>query len=339
MGVGALTVVLSRVCIAALAMSGERLARHALGASGGTPGTIRSSPSCPFRGRWASRQVTALRPVALTTTILRRHSWGAPLNRCRCGPESPLKRQTPSPVWVVINSILILLAMTTYFEAIAFGLTPTEAVALIYLFPMWTLVLGLATKTKVPLRYGFPSVLLGVAGALLTTGVWEQRSGVAWGLGAAVALLNGVIFALIVQLSRRMSTTSGDARGYTARSFVSATLIALAGVSLLELSGAAAGATDLGTGPAWRVVLLCGGMGVLGTAMPYLLLFRGTHRVSATSASVLLLSEPAFVVCISQASGVGRTGNLQLLGVAVIIVSAMIAQVGEVRTGLSGSAA
>jgi len=223
----------------------------------------------------------------------------------------------------VINAMLLLASLFTYFESIAHGAKPAQAVALMYLYPLWTLLLSrILQGTKFGLQ-ALTASIAGATGAALTTGFWAEDTAAGAYAGFAFAGVNGMLLAMMVYIGRsREGGSVVDGYRFARFSF----LVASAGAALYVLTTVLVRDGVTGASPKTQPVLVLILLtGLVGTALPYLLIYVGAPRVGAVGASILLLSEPLIVVIVSLILYRSSIAPLQLFGIVLILAAGAVA--------------
>lgn len=128
--------------------------------------------------------------------------------------------------------------------------------------------------------------------------------GVLWALGSALS------YAVLVLCSRLLAPLASPLVSLTL-AFSVATLVLLP----------VAGQDGLSAQLPWRAWALLGYLGVVATALAYVLFLRGMSQTSATLASVLTLVEPLVSVLLAMALFGERLGLLGTVGAVILVAS------------------
>ncbi|MGW4435580.1 EamA family transporter [Streptomyces sp. NPDC004596] len=225
-------------------------------------------------------------------------------------------------VW--LNAACLIAAFWTFAQALALGVSPTVATALVYLYPVWyTLLMSPGQRPTVMGPRSWAAVAAAVLGAVLTTEFWRSTgSGRMWWLGAALALANGLLLALTTLIARKSKAVFPDTWQFTRRSFEAALLVCLAVAACVVLIHPALVVPEAGQlRPS--ALLLVPAAGILCTAAPYLLLYVGAARSRAATDGVWLLSEP-LVVAVVAVWGQPESLDPAVIAGAVCIVAAAV---------------
>jgi drug/metabolite transporter (DMT)-like permease len=163
---------------------------------------------------------------------------------------------------------------TVYFFAVANKLTTAaNAILLQYTAPVYIIWFNWLIRGSRPSRFDLGTVLLVISGIALFLSDGIAASG---GLGNILALLSGVMFALLLMTTRKAGTSESS-------------LFILLGNILAAIAGASAlAAADYNN---FDVLLICF-MGVFQLALPYILVVYAMPQVSALEAVLVMSLEP-----------------------------------------------
>ena len=163
----------------------------------------------------------------------------------------------------------------------------------------------------VPRRFAVAAgpMLLGVGlvGGLGSGGVGEDPV-----RGTALALLAGIGYACYLYLTRR--ATRGDP-GVVLQPLVWASAAAAGAAALLSPLSSGLGLAGLGP-RAWVLMVL---LALLGQALAFAFVNRGSPRLSSSAVAALLLAQPVLALVISRVVLDERVGPLQVVGVVLVL--------------------
>ena len=225
--------------------------------------------------------------------------------------------------FVMLNGLMVVSVLTAYVFSIALGTPPAKTILLMYLFPIYVVLLGpRLLGERITLRRGL-GVALGVLGTVVMLQVWAIRDVGQVHVGDLFALASGVVYAGVMILGRRGSMREGiHPLALNAWSFT---------FGLLWLLLAGGGALLMGYGASTfmrvpghitpRTLADFLGIATLGTAVPYGLMFAGLKRLEATTVSVLSLIEPISVLVMSMLFLHQTPDIWQMVGGAVILAA------------------
>ena len=202
---------------------------------------------------------------------------------------------------VVIAGIAYALSAFTYIASLL--LVPVAMAApLHYTSPVF-LVLGLAfVRKKFPGAVELCGVLLGLSGSLILISSGDASSL----LGIAHALVSAILWAVYLVVQKLLSV---DERNHAA--FYGGMFMALGGLAWVPTTGWSSGSV------ASLIVI-----GVFCSVLPLYLLARGSASVSSTSASLILLLEPAFAAALALIVHGQMPSPNELTGLVLIVLGA-----------------
>ena len=189
---------------------------------------------------------------------------------------------TPGPgVWK--PSVVAGTAMTAYqplfFTAVAETGVALGTVITIGSAPLLAGLLAWAVDDETPPMRWWPATVLGIAGVVMIA-LSEQAMGVE-GLGVLMAVGAGLSFAIYIVASRRVIDRAGATAG-TARVFAIAALLSLPLLLRADLSWV--------TAPAGWIMAVH--LGLIATALAYMLFSLGIRTTRSSTAATASLAEP-----------------------------------------------
>jgi len=203
------------------------------------------------------------------------------------------------------------------------------AIAVLYLFPIFTLLMDSALRRRAPAPWAVAALALAFAGLLLALGVVGGDAGagrappdpvgLAFALGAAVG-----IAASFVWMEHRLAALGDSAR-----------VLGLAGVGL----GFAVGLSLIGGGVIWPLpsaeawITLVVATATFGAACAAM--FTAISRIGATSTSTLMNLEPPATALFAMLLLGDRSSPGQMLGIGVVVAAVLLAQVTGGQPGSS----
>ncbi|NJP46036.1 hypothetical protein [Actinacidiphila epipremni] len=231
-------------------------------------------------------------------------------------------------VW--LNAACLVAAFWTFAQALALGVSPTVATALVYLYPVWyTLLTSLRQwRDSLGIRSG-AAIAVGVLGAVLTTQFWRSTgSGGRWWLGVGLALANGLLLALTTLIARRSAAAFPDTWQFARRSFEAALLMCLVAAAVVVLVHPSLVVPQPDRlRPA--ALLLVPAAGIVCTAAPYLLLYVGAARSRSATDGTWLLSEPLVVAAVAVWRQPGSLDPGVVAGAGCIVLAALVLLTGD----------
>lgn len=224
-----------------------------------------------------------------------------------------------------MNGFFIFAGFVTYLLSLELGTPPAKAILLVYIYPIFTILVGgfLLHEPMTPPK--IVAVAVGVVGVALTFEFWKIESLTEFKSGDILALLNGILAGSIV-LVGRYAHQHQPPFVTLLWSFIYA-LVWLTAVSIFFTVTAGLeevlDAVTFSLSPASIFFLL--GMVVCGTILPYLFLYTGLKHVPSGTASVLMLLEPVGVFVLSAIFLRQTIGLWQFIGGAAILGAGLIA--------------
>ena len=225
--------------------------------------------------------------------------------------------------FLVTGGILLGLFLT-YVGSLSLGTPAATAVLLLYSQPVFTVLLSRILKERIT-RTRLAALVLGVSGVLVVVNPLNIVQGL--GLGDALALTSGFLYALYIVTSRQVVR---DKKLHplimTSFSFVGA-LAFLLPISLLvqglyPSSDVFAGITSFNS---YQIELLLG-LIVIGTVIPYLALNLGLMKMEASEAGMTLMVEPVAAsalgyLVLGQGLGSGQVGGACLIIASIVLLN------------------
>ena len=228
---------------------------------------------------------------------------------------------------LALNGLLTLLSFTTYMFSIALGTSPPKAALLVQAFPIYVTLLGTVFLQEGLTREKVAAIAIGVLGTALTMKAWEVGGLTRLQPGDLLAAASGFIYACLIVFGR----VTGVKRTTHPLTWNAWSLVfALVWLGVLALiasvcSGASVLHSQIPAQISPRILVNILGLAVLGTIVPYGLLYLGLSKTEAGTASVLLLIEPLSVLAMS-AIFLGQTvdswqamGAVLILGAGVLV--------------------
>jgi drug/metabolite transporter (DMT)-like permease len=187
-------------------------------------------------------------------------------------------------------------------------------VFLFYTFPAWVALRAAILKTEPLTGRRLFSLLLSFAGVVVMVG-WPGSAAV-HPLGAVLALLAAVIYALFIPLIDRLRA------GISA--VVSTTWVAFGATVIFTTAALVMGQVSLPTTPLSWLWLI--GLGTVSTAMAFTLFLRGLQALGPVQTAIITTAEPFFVAVLA-ALFLGQPILLQtVIGGSLIAIAVLVLQ-------------
>lgn len=277
--------------------------------------------------RWTDVALTAAAPITWGTTYLvtaellppDRPLWAGAIRALPAGLLLlALTRRRPHGLWWGRAAVLGALNIGVFFPLLflaAYRLPGGTAAVLGAAQPLLVAVLTVALLRDRPTRPALVAAVaapLGVALVVLRPGAGLDPLGVAAGLAGAVAMAAGLV------LTRRW----GRPPGVGVLAATSWQLVA-GGLMIVPVAAAVEGAPPVPDGPA---LLGYAWLGLAGTALAYVLWFRGAARLPVSRVSVLGALSPLTAAALGWVVLGEALDPIQLTGFAVAVAAMVLAQ-------------
>lgn len=189
-------------------------------------------------------------------------------------------------------------------------------VFLFYTFPAWVALRAAILRTERLTGTRLFSLFLSFAGVAIMVG-WPGAEAV-HPLGAGLALLAAVVYALFIPLIDRLRAGVG--------SVVATTWVAVGATVIFLVAALVTGNLVLPTAPMSWLYLI--GLGTISTALAFTLFLHGLQVLGPVSAAIITTAEPFFVAILA-ALVLGQAITLQtVLGGSLIAIAVLILQRG-----------
>jgi drug/metabolite transporter (DMT)-like permease len=232
--------------------------------------------------------------------------------------------------WVLAAGVLLVAAWALFFAAIE-RISTGVAVVLFHIQPLWVLLLG-AWWLKEPVgTKRMASVGVAMGGLVLATGVMEHTSLLGSGttltpgywLGVTWCLIGAVCTACVTLIAKRLHDMPPA---------VLAWWQCAVGTAVLWLRPLEHGWPARGTSWLWL-----GGLGLIHTGVAYTLMYAGIARLSAGRIAVFQFAYPAVAIVIDWLWLDQRLGGAQLVGIAIMSMSILYAELDAAAPSLSAT--
>lgn len=224
---------------------------------------------------------------------------------------------------LMLSGLLMLTANVTYISSMTLGTAPAKAVLLNQTSPLYVALLGAALLGERLTRRRIAAVLIGLAGTATLLQVWDTQGMLNFQPGDLMALGTGVSFAIMVVFGRWSGIQEGmEPLKLSFWTFVFAlTWLIVLALTVSIAFGPEVVALQFPNSLSPRTVASGVGLALLGSGLPFTLMYLGLSRTEAGTASILLLSEPVAVFVLSFLV-LGQPMDLwQILG-GVLVLSA-----------------
>lgn len=218
---------------------------------------------------------------------------------------------------LAVQSLLGMLGMSLFYFAAVARVGSALAVALLYTAPIWTLIFGRIILGEPITKQSALLTLVAACGVALT-----MSGGASFDLiGIAVGLGSGICYSLYGVLGKRAMTGTPP----MLMLFTSVNISALA-LLLLPSTHATLGRFFEQSGSVW---LTAAALSFIGTLTAYALFVKGLEKMPAAKASVFTVLEPFTAVMLAAFLLGEHLSALQYLGVALIILVAVLNALGK----------
>jgi len=202
---------------------------------------------------------------------------------------------------LILNGLLMLASNVTYISSMTLGTPPSKAILLNQMSPLYVALIGALLLGERLTRRRLAAVLIGLAGTATLLQVWDIQGMLNFQPGDMLALATGVTYAIIVVFGRWSGIQEGShplKLSFWTFVFALSWLIVLSLIILLAL-GPEVVSSQFPRSVSPRTVASAVGLALLGSGLPFTLLYLGLSRTEAGTASIILLSEPVSVFVLS----------------------------------------
>jgi drug/metabolite transporter (DMT)-like permease len=233
-------------------------------------------------------------------------------------------RRFPRPMeWVTILGLVAISAVPIITHTVAYAwISPALASTLVYIFPLFVVVLEWVFFRQKPDRILWVVILLVYAGIVMMLGGGGQPLNVSNWIGVALTLAAALAFSVYLVLQPRAYAPAGPLAmspvGYCAWSSLLIPLVTVPFVSA-QIHGLEF-LVDRGT-----MSMFCA-FGFLSTALPFVSLMVAVRLLGATWSAVLSMLTPALSVVLTAAVLHERLGAWQYGGVGLMILGLVALQ-------------
>ncbi|MCG2770220.1 MAG: DMT family transporter [Anaerolineae bacterium] len=202
---------------------------------------------------------------------------------------------------LILNGLLMLISNVTYISSMTLGTPPTKAILLNQMSPLYVALIGALLLGEKLTRRRLAAVLIGLAGTATLLQVWDIQGMLNFQPGDMLAMVTGVTYATMVVFGRWSGIQEGShplKLSFWTFIFALSWLILLALIVSITL-GPEVVALQFPRSVSPRTVASAVGLALLGSGVPFTLMYLGLSRTEAGTASILLLSEPVGVFVLS----------------------------------------
>mgnify|MGYP000545041979 CR=1 FL=1 len=229
-------------------------------------------------------------------------------------------RQVPDTVGAGLLNVIGATCLAFAIERVEVGL----AIAVLYLFPILTSLIGAALDRRRPPGIALAALALAFIGLVLALDIGGDARpdplGLAFAFGAALSIAGSFVW-----IERRLDTLGDAARTLGLATVALGFVVALAGVR---------GGVVFPLPSAWAWLTLVIATVTFGAA--YAAMFAAISRVGATTTSMLMNLEPPATAVLATLLLGDRLSGTQLLGIALVVIAVLSAQrasLGPARPG------
>lgn len=244
----------------------------------------------------------------------------------RSNRRAMMRLSRPQLGLFLLNGFFLFAAFSTYNLSINLGTSPAKAILIIFLSPIYSLLLGkFLLREKIFVRKGL-AILGGITGIMIALGFWNITDLYRFQSGDLFALLNGLLSSFILIIGR-WSSSNKQLAPLIWLQFSLAFALAWGLLAGLITSLVIGDTTDLWSAT-WNshTLLLMIALGFIGTVLPYILLYSGLRYVEASISHLVLLLEPISVFVLQAVLLGDPIFWWQILGGMILLSSGYFAQ-------------
>ncbi|RWZ61518.1 EamA family transporter [Labedella populi] len=223
-------------------------------------------------------------------------------------------RGAPTAVLVLVGAVAIVAYQPTFFLGTTNAGVAVGTIVALGSAPVFTGALEWIVTRRFPGRIWTVATLLASLGVALLGGAFDGGSGAVAGLGIAGALTAGASYAVYALVAKLLITRGADSTWTMGVLFGSAAV----------LSVPLALATDLSWLGAPEGLIAAAWLGVVTTAVAYVLFGRGLVGLRASTASTLTLAEPLTAALLGVFLLGETLGAAAAVGVSVVAVAILV---------------
>lgn len=220
---------------------------------------------------------------------------------------------------MAVSGMLLGISQASYFAAVrATGVTIATLIT-VCLSPLLVTGLSVLLRFEKVTQKLILALVLALIGTVLLVGVESPDPNYDLGAGILYSLLSAITYAGMIICGRFLANARYHALQVTAISFIF-------GTALLAVINLVTGAVVIQTGTGALLVVY---LAIVPTALAYLLFQMGLRTVSATTASVITLLEPAVASVLAWWLFNEQLAPSGLLGAALLMLSIFLLSVGQ----------
>jgi len=222
-------------------------------------------------------------------------------------------------LWSAVAGLGVAGNFSFYFVGIAEG-SVAVAATLMYCAPVFVYLVSFALGLERPDVLKWGAIGLVMCGIALLAGIHEPAARQVSAVGIGAGLLAGLSYAVFI-FGFKFAAPNGSPQA----------ILSIAFGVLVAVVAWPADAGQVAAVPTAPDRLLFAGLGILGAGLSFVIYIIGVHRSAPASASIVAMIEPVTASLFGVALLEERLGALQILGMALILVTVTALSVGQRR--------
>ena len=238
------------------------------------------------------------------------------------GRESLRVRQRDSLRMILIG-VMLAFYQVCYFSAIEFAGVAVATLITLCTAPVIVSLASVLVLGETVTRHTLGALTLAVFGTGLLVGTPGEVTGLSdLAIGAGLSFASATGYAIVALLGRSLAG-SCHPMYVTAVSFGVGALVLLPLVLVSSKSGT-------NSAEVWTLLVY---LGLVPTALGYLLFFRGVRFIRASTAAILTMIEPLVATVLAWLLFAERLGPVAILGAALLLIGILVLYNGEKKSG------
>ncbi len=228
--------------------------------------------------------------------------------------------------YLLVNALLIMLGYTTFSSSIYLGTPIAKAIALNYSYPLAVVILAYLFFRHIPSKKNIVAIIISLISVMLLTELWKVGELSQIHPGDFLAWLNSIVFAGIIvwgtKIKKEMNFSPFITLFYSWLFAVPFLLVFGIFMNVIHISLF----NPFTFSYHFHIIVwsLLFGIGIVGSVIPYSLLYYASAKLKPIVSSILLLSEPALVYLAGIVLFNQQLSVYGIIGMIGIMISALL---------------